>query len=171
VWDEEDWNTTSSLTEGPYRYSKYLAEKAAWDWWKVRTSLFLFLLLTDHHQGKEDQVKLLTVNPCFVLGAPRHKRADGVSITTMINLLNGKTKEAGKSLLSSFIVRKSLIHTGCGVNCFGIADNRNVAQAHVACVENENASGRHLVSSTVGVPFLEYAQVLRVCYFISTRTS
>lgn len=79
VWSEEDWNTTSSLTEGPYRYSKYLAEKAAWDWWK----------------GKEDKVKLLTVNPCFVLGVPRHKRNDGTSIETVVNLLNGVSREKG----------------------------------------------------------------------------
>lgn len=79
MWTEEDWNTTSSLTEGPYRYSKYLAEKAAWDWWK----------------GKEDKVKLLTVNPCFVLGVPRHRRTDSVSISTLVNMLNGVTKETG----------------------------------------------------------------------------
>jgi nucleoside-diphosphate-sugar epimerase len=35
VYDESDWNTTSTLTQGPYRLSKYLAEKAAWDWWQV----------------------------------------------------------------------------------------------------------------------------------------
>lgn len=87
VWTEEDWNTTSSLTAGPYRLSKYLAETAAWDWAK----------------GKEDKVKLLTVNPCFVLGVPRHKRTDGVSITTLVRMLDGTTKESGRNL-ESFVV-------------------------------------------------------------------
>jgi nucleoside-diphosphate-sugar epimerase len=128
VWSEEDWNTTSSLTEGPYRYSKYLAEKAAWDWWK----------------GKEDKVKLTVINPCFVLGVPHHKRTESVSINTMVEMLNGKLKEKG-----------------CPTACYGMVDIRNVAQAHIACIENENASGRYLLSSALAVPQLEIANILR----------
>eukprot|EP01132_Coremiostelium_polycephalum_P001323 gene1323-1669_t len=37
-YTEEDWNTTSSLTNQPYFYSKVLAEKAAWDFLKENNS-------------------------------------------------------------------------------------------------------------------------------------
>jgi len=128
IWSEEDWNTTSTIVDSPYRLSKYLAEKAAWDWWK----------------GKEDKVKLLTVNPCFVLGTPRNSRTDSVSISTMIKILNGTMKQSG-----------------CPNSAFGVIDLRNVAQAHIACVEKEGANGRYLLSSLEGVPQLQFTPYLR----------
>jgi len=128
VWSEEDWNTTSTIADSPYRLSKYLAEKAAWDWWK----------------GKEDKLKLCTVNPCFILGTPRNSRSDGVSISTLIKMLNGTMKQ-----------------TGCPNSAFGIVDVRNVAQAHIACVEKENANGRYLLSSVYGVPQLQFVPHLK----------
>jgi len=63
----------------PYRYSKYVAEKAAWDWWK----------------GKESVVQLFTICPSFVLGPPLTKRVDSTSIKTLIDILNGKDIKAG----------------------------------------------------------------------------
>eukprot|EP01126_Amoeba_proteus_P055467 TRINITY_DN688_c0_g1_i5.p1 TRINITY_DN688_c0_g1~~TRINITY_DN688_c0_g1_i5.p1 ORF type:complete len:215 (+),score=35.74 TRINITY_DN688_c0_g1_i5:101-745(+) len=80
VWSEEDWNTTSTIKDSPYRLSKSLAEKEAWNW----------------YQGKEDRVKLLTVNPCFVLGSPRYRRTDSVSIVSCMNILNGTFKATGR---------------------------------------------------------------------------
>lgn len=35
VWSESDWNDNSTLQDGPYRLSKYLAEKAVWKWAEV----------------------------------------------------------------------------------------------------------------------------------------
>jgi len=128
VWSEDDWNTGSSLTAGPYRLSKYLAEKAAWDWAK----------------GKEDKVKLLTVNPSFVLGAPKMNRADAESVKTLKKILDGTMKA-----------------TGAGNGCFGMVDVRNVAAAHIACLEKENASGRYIVSSLRGYTHLELAEILK----------
>jgi len=77
VWTESDWNTTSTLSAGPYRLSKYLAEKAAWDW----------------SEGKP--VRLVTVCPTFVLGPPHSSRADSTSVSTVIGFLDGSAKKTG----------------------------------------------------------------------------
>ena len=50
---EEVWNTTSSLKNNPYSYSKTLAEKEAWE-----------------IANKQDRWDLVTINPSFVLGPP-----------------------------------------------------------------------------------------------------
>jgi len=126
VWTEKDWNTTSTLTEGPYRLSKYLAEKAAWDW------------------GEGKPIKVLAVNPCFVLGPLHSSRTDSTSVATVIEFLNGTTKK-----------------TGTNNTCFGAIDIRNVGEAHVACLENPNANGRYLLSSDRGIPHLELVQSLK----------
>lgn len=128
VYDESDWNTTSSLTNGPYRLSKYLAETAAWDWWK----------------GKEDKIKLVTVNPAFVLGRLHLARKDSTSIRTVMNMLNGVSKGEGLA--------------GYSVAC---VDIRNVAEAHIACIENEKSHGRYLLCGERSVYQMEYADILR----------
>jgi len=78
VWSEEDWNTNSSPTAGPYRYSKTLAERAFWDWAK-----------------EHPNVHTAVINPGFVLGPVHSARADGESIELMTSYLNGSAQEAG----------------------------------------------------------------------------
>jgi nucleoside-diphosphate-sugar epimerase len=78
VWSEEDWNTTSSLTAGPYRYSKYLAEKAVWDWAK-----------------EHSEVRVCSLNPGFILGPVNSARADGESIELISSYLNGSARSTG----------------------------------------------------------------------------
>ena len=51
VLTEEIWNTTASLDNQPYSYSKTLAEQKAWE-----------------IQKSQDQWDLVTINPCLVLG-------------------------------------------------------------------------------------------------------
>lgn len=48
---EADWNTTSSLENGPYLYSKTLAERAAWEMAEA-----------------QDRWQLVVINPALVLG-------------------------------------------------------------------------------------------------------
>jgi len=131
VYSENDWNTSSDIKNSPYRLSKVLAEKAAWDWWKE----------------KEDTVQLMVVNPAFVLGAPRLKRSDSTSIKTLIDLFNGSQLTSGVS----------------GI-CNGVTDIRNVAQAHIACIEKQNISGRFLVSSPVSYSRLDFVDLLKKFY-------
>jgi len=78
AWTEDDWNTTSSLTDGPYRLSKVLAEKYAWEW-----------------AEKHPQVTVVSILPTFIIGPPHTSRADATSIKALKELLDGTTKAAG----------------------------------------------------------------------------
>jgi nucleoside-diphosphate-sugar epimerase len=77
IWTEDDWNTTSTLTDGPYRLSKVLAEKVAFEW-----------------AAQHPDVKLATILPTFIIGPPHTKRADATSIKAIRDVLNG-TMRAG----------------------------------------------------------------------------
>jgi len=74
---EQDWNTDGTIETEAYRYSKYVAEKAAWE----------------INAGKP--WKLVTICPTFVLGPPHYSRADATSIKTIQAFLNGEKKESG----------------------------------------------------------------------------
>ncbi|KAL9650512.1 hypothetical protein ABK040_004731 [Willaertia magna] len=52
VFTDKDWNTTSSLTNNPYFYSKRLAEEEAWKLYKENS----------------DKIEVVVVNPVYVLG-------------------------------------------------------------------------------------------------------
>ncbi|ORU92697.1 MAG: epimerase [Cycloclasticus sp. symbiont of Bathymodiolus heckerae] len=52
TYNEDDWNTTSSLSRNPYYYAKTMAERAAWDFIEKESSSF----------------KLVTINPAVVIG-------------------------------------------------------------------------------------------------------
>lgn len=81
VWTEEDWNTDSTLENAPYRLSKSLAEKAAWDF-------------VNEGEGK-GKFDLAVVNPSFVLGPPLSARTDGESVRAIKGFLSGAFKEQG----------------------------------------------------------------------------
>jgi nucleoside-diphosphate-sugar epimerase len=85
TWTEEDWNTTSSLKEGPYRLSKVLAERAAFEW------------AEKHHH-----VRLTSILPTFIIGPPLNKRADATSIKVVKNILDGTYKAEGGVAASAF---------------------------------------------------------------------
>jgi len=71
VWTEKDWNTGATLDKSPYFLSKYLAEKAAWEF------------------CEKNGISLTTINPGFVMGPPLSTRLDSVSIYTIVALMNG----------------------------------------------------------------------------------
>ncbi len=56
TFTEKDWNTTSSLTNGPYFYSKKVAEEAAWK-------------LYEKHK---DDIDMVVVNPLYVVGPSKN---------------------------------------------------------------------------------------------------
>eukprot|EP01095_Lingulamoeba_sp_RSL-Kostka_P009792 TRINITY_DN3408_c0_g1_i1.p1 TRINITY_DN3408_c0_g1~~TRINITY_DN3408_c0_g1_i1.p1 ORF type:complete len:244 (-),score=93.30 TRINITY_DN3408_c0_g1_i1:75-806(-) len=74
IWSEDDWNNDSTLSEGPYRLSKSLAEKAAW---KIT---------------EQNDFDLISINPAFILGPPLSKRKDSTSIARICELLEGQYK-------------------------------------------------------------------------------
>jgi len=77
IFSESDWNTDGTPETEPYRYSKYIAEKAAWD----------------HNEGKS--WKLITILPSFIVGPVLSSRADATSIKLISSLLRGDKKETG----------------------------------------------------------------------------
>lgn len=72
---EEQWNTTSSLTNSPYNYSKTLAEKKAWEMEKA-----------------QDRWDLVTINPSLVIGPGINPDATSESFNIIKQLGNGDMK-------------------------------------------------------------------------------
>lgn len=86
VHTEADWNTSSTLTEGSYRFSKVVAEKAAWEF----------------HEAGDAGFDVVVINPSFVLGPPFSKRTDSTSVGAVRGMLMGAFKDGVR-------------HTGYGV--------------------------------------------------------
>jgi len=91
LWTEEDWNNTSSLKDGPYRLSKVLAEKAAFEW-------------GDHHGAR-----VASILPTFIIGPPHNKRADATSIKFVRDLLNGNAKDVPAAAFGLIDVRDAAL--------------------------------------------------------------
>jgi len=72
VFSEADWNEESSLTNGPYLYSKVVAEKKAWEL----------------AEGKEG-FSLSVICPSFILGPMMTSRTDGESVKFIKSMLEG----------------------------------------------------------------------------------
>ena len=73
IFDEQDWNNTSSESHQPYSYSKVAAERKAWE---------------IHDQQK--QWDLVTINPALVMGPSLTKQTQSTSISIMQDLGSGK---------------------------------------------------------------------------------
>jgi len=125
MFDETIWNTTSNAQYNPYQYSKTLAEKEAW---KIA-------------EGQQ-QWKLVTIAPGFVMGPSLSKRVDSTSINTMQSLINGKYR------------------TGVPDLWFGVVDVRDVAKAHILAATQQEAAGRYICVGH-GVSILGMARILK----------
>jgi len=71
VFTEADWNDKCSLTDGPYLFSKYLAEKKAWE------------------LVEGTSTSLACINPSFIIGPMMSSRADGTSVRLLKSMLEG----------------------------------------------------------------------------------
>ncbi|MBE0638743.1 MAG: aldehyde reductase [Bacteroidales bacterium] len=128
MFTEEHWNTKSNAKHNPYQYSKTIAEREAW---KIA--------------GEQQQWKLTTINPGFVMGPSLSQRVDSTSVDMMRSIINGKYKSGVPDLY------------------FGVVDVRDVAKAHILAATNANATGRHICVSTT-LSLLEMAKILREKY-------
>lgn len=93
----------------------------------------------------QNQWQLVVVNPAFVMGPPLNSRSNSESLTLMKDLLGGKYK------------------TGIPDLRFGFVDVRDVAQAHILAMENDQAEGRHILSAEV-CSLYDVAQQLKNIY-------
>ena len=73
IFNEEDWNFSSSESHQPYSYSKFLAEKEAWKVYEA-----------------QERWHLVTINPSMVGGPALTKASRSTSIDTLRSLGNGK---------------------------------------------------------------------------------
>lgn len=78
VFTEEDWNTSSTVERGGYRYSKRVAEEKAWE-------------LVKDVEG----TSLVVICPSFVIGPMLTSRADATSIKFIKSMLDGTMQQAG----------------------------------------------------------------------------
>ena len=74
TFNESDWNTSSSLENGPYAYSKTVAERAAWD----------FMEMEERH------FDLVVVNPTGVIGPSIVDRVNQTH-EFMVGMTNGQS--------------------------------------------------------------------------------
>ncbi len=86
VFDESNWNESSSLDHQPYSYSKTLAEKEAW---RIYES--------------QDQWELVVINPSFVMGPALTEKSNSGSITFIHDILSGKYKSGAPDLEFGFV--------------------------------------------------------------------
>lgn len=107
---ENDWNTTASLDYQPYAYSKTVAERAAWEMAK-----------------KQDQWKLVCINPAFVMGPAIGGKPTSESFSMM--------KQVGDGTLKWGAPRYGI----------GVVDVRDLAQAHLAAGFSDKANGRNII--------------------------
>ena len=126
IVSESDWNEAATVETMAYALSKTLAERAAWK------------LVADR-----DDVRLVTVNPSFVLGPVLSARSDATSVSTVASYLNGACKVSG-----------------CQPFQIPHVDVRDVTEAHFRAATYENANGRYLVSSRTPSTHLSWCNIL-----------
>ncbi len=81
--------------------------------------------------GDQDKWDLVVINPSFVMGPALTEKSNSGSISFMNDVLGGKYKTGAPSLDFAFI------------------DVRDVAHAHILALENNNATGRHILVERV----------------------
>ena len=86
IFNENQWNQTSSPDHRPYPYSKTIAEKEAW---KIA--------------GEQEQWDLVVINPGWILGPSLSKRVDSASIKTMIQFGDGTYKSGVPELWNGMV--------------------------------------------------------------------
>jgi len=128
IFSEKDWNTTATLESSPYFLSKVKAEKAAWAY------------------CQENDIKLTTICPNFVMGPPLSPRTDSTSVSMIMAIMKG------------FFLKDGLPNQP-----YGIVDVRTVAEAHVLALEKKEAENERIfVGGNNAVTCLDLTNYLRL---------
>ncbi len=137
VYNEDDWNLQSTISEAPYHHSKRLAEETAWKFVKEEND-------KREKQGNTNKLELVAINPSWVLGPPLSARLEASSVPLVLKLVT-QCKESGVP--------------GQAYTC---VDVRDVARAHVLGMERADANGKRFVlSGEEAVSLLELMHFLR----------
>ena len=89
----------------------------------------------------QDQWKLVVINPSFVMGPALTEKSNSGSISFMTDVLTGKYKSGAPDLQFAYV------------------DVRDVANAHILALENDNAEGRHMLVERV-MTVLDMAKII-----------
>jgi dihydroflavonol-4-reductase len=128
AFDETNWTDPADPDAAAYVRSKTLAEKAAWDF--VR--------------DQAPQMKLTTINPGFVLGAPLDGHF-GTSIDVIARALGGKDP-----MVPSI--------------GFATVDVRDVAALHVTVIDKPQTAGQRIMAVDKFLSFAKLAQAIKAAY-------
>ena len=112
VLTTDTWAKDANIEENPYGYAKYSAEMLVRDW----------------HKSKDESFRMVTINPCVVLGPPLSRRHLRGSPSFVMMLLNREIP---------FVIPMHM----------SIVDVRDVAEAHVRAMTKGEQAGRYLVVS------------------------
>ena len=123
---EDYFNTTSSVINNPYHYSKVIAEKEAWETNK-----------------RQNRWSLVCINPGMVLGPSLTGNSDSGSLFLLDEMLKG------------------YFFYGMANLSLATVDVREVAQAHLAAAEKEEAHGRYILCDVEMSSFVNISRILR----------
>lgn len=93
---------------------------------------------------QQNDWKLIVVNPSFVIGPALFQHSKSESLKFVNDIISGKLKNGVAELY------------------FGFVDVRDVAEAHIYCLENE-AEGRHILAERV-TDMLSFVNIIRDQY-------
>lgn len=125
AYDEEVWSDTENKALSAYSKSKTLAERAAWDFVK----------------NSAPEMKLTSINPGFVLGAPLDNEF-GTSVAVLHRILRGKDPMVPQIGFTS-------------------VDVKDVAALHVNALTNADCVGQRVMGVDQFVWFVEFAKVIK----------
>jgi len=128
IYTEQDWSDGDSPALTPYTRSKTLAERAAWQF----------------VEREAPQMRLTTINPGFVLGAPLDDHF-GTSLSVIERLLAGKDPMVPNVVLP-------IVHV------------KDVAAMHVNAIDNPAAEGRRFLGSTETMSLQTMATALKEAF-------
>ncbi len=129
TYNENDWNTKSSLSNNPFAYSKAVAEKYVWDWW------------TTLKETNDTKLQVSTVLPVLVLGP-------------IMNVQRVKTygiehlNTSSRIMVDNLLKKKIDPENGHKVstNGFSIVHTQDVARIHRLVIENSKAAGQRFIA-------------------------
>jgi len=125
TYSEENWTDPNLPGTSAYAKSKTLAEKAAWDFVK----------------SEAPEIKLTTVNPGFVLGAPLDAEYS-TSLAVIERLLKGKDPMVPRLAFASVHVK-------------------DIAALHLAALQNDTTAGQRIMGVESELWFEDIAKALK----------
>lgn len=125
AYDEDVWSDTESKTLSAYSKSKTLAERAAWDFVK----------------SNAPEMKLTSINPGFVLGAPLDNEF-GTSVAVIQRILRGKDPMVPQI-------------------GFTTVDVKDVAALHVKALTDDTSVGKRVMAVDQFLWFVDFAKLIK----------